>query len=400
MKLPETNMETRKMLKELPARLNPTADNITKLVGEGEKASVESSIEKIKTNLEGTGKDVNELVSNVSNLTDKTVAGINKVFGIEADYGKILDTNLKALADNPDNIISTDFVRGYSEVIGEKLSGINPKTLENNYFSKATLDGKLAEYGNKFNTVVDSSAQTLKAEYEGIQSTKVESKDFANGLSEGVFDKHVGTTKNFATQTDVDNYVDYAYRYADETNNRGNKEFPKQKSSLVIGKTDGKLVTNLKENFGVDVSNAYHTLNDNDIRHIKNSHGEGTNEKYPVTAEDIKQIPDIIKNYDDVLYAENNGKKGIYFVKRHNGVTYYLEAIINDGRTLSNKQMIKVATDTIPNIKGLKDAINKKWNIDSVPNDSKIPQMYVQDVENNYVPTDNIPQKADTVNKE
>ncbi len=60
--------------------------------------------------------------------------------------------------------------------------------------------------------------------------------------------------------------------------------------------------------------------------------------------------------------------------------------------------MIKVPTGTIPDIQGLKDAINKKWNIDSVPYDSKIPQMYVQDVENNYVPDNNIPQKADTVN--
>ena len=147
----------------------------------------------------------------------------------------------------------------------------------------------------------------------------------------------------------------------------------------------------------MDISGAYHTLMDNDIRHVKNSHGEGTNEKYPVTAYDQKQIPDIIKNYDDVLYAENNGKKGIYYVKRHNGVTYYLEAIINDGRTLSNKQMIKVATGTIPNITGLKDAINKKWNIDSVPNDPRIPRMYVQDVGNNYVPNNNIPQPNDVV---
>ena len=52
----------------------------------------------------------------------------------------------------------------------------------------------------------------------------------------------------------------------------------------------------------------------------------------------------------------------------------------------------------VPICKGLKDAINKKWNIDSVPNDSKIPQMYVQDVKNNYVLTDNIPQSTDDVN--
>ena len=185
-KLPETNNATRKVLKELPARLNPTADNITKLVGEGQKASVEASVEKIKTNLEGTGKDVNEVVSGVSNLTNRTVEGINKVFGIEADYGKILDTNLKALADNPDNIISDDFtdtsfVKGYAEAIGEKLKnaskysealgakieGISPSALQSSYFSNAPINPKVSQM---FRRVVDGSAQNLKAVYDSVPS--------------------------------------------------------------------------------------------------------------------------------------------------------------------------------------------------------------------------------------
>ena len=48
--------------------------------------------------------------------------------------------------------------------------------------------------------------------------------------------------------------------------------------------------------------------------------------------------------------------------------------------------MIKVPTGTIPNIKGLKDAINKKWNMNPASNDSSVPRMYVQDVKNNHVP--------------
>ncbi len=55
-----------------------------------------------------------------------------------------------------------------------------------------------------------------------------------------------------------------------------------------------------------------------------------------------------------------------------------------------------VSTGTIPDIPELRDAINKKWNIDSAPDDS-VPRMYVQDVKN-YVPEHTIPQSNGGVN--
>lgn len=208
----------------------------------------------------------------------------------------------------------------------------------------------------------------------------------------GVFDSEVGTKANIAEQETVEQYIDYAYRYAEEQNVKQNKSFPKQKEKIVIGKTSDRLVSDIKNTYGMDITNAYHVLKDNDIRHIKNSHGEGTNEKYPVTAADLKQIPDIVKNYDDVLFTSRpDGKRGLYFVKRHNGTTYYLEALRDNGRVLQNKQMIKVQTGTIPDIKELREAINKKWNMNHSPDDASIPRMYVQDVPN-HVPANTIPQ--------
>lgn len=69
-------------------------------------------------------------------------------------------------------------------------------------------------------------------------STDVNMKGESNfsiiNMAKGIFDKNIGTTKNFATQSDVDNYIDYAYRYADETNNKGNIKFPKQKNGIII----------------------------------------------------------------------------------------------------------------------------------------------------------------------
>lgn len=72
------------------------------------------------------------------------------------------------------------------------------------------------------------------------------------------------------------------------------------------------------------------------------------------------------------------------------------EATNDKNTVLSNKQMIKVSTGTIPDIPELRDAINKKWNIDSAPDDS-VPRMYVQDVKN-YVPESTIPQSNGGVN--
>lgn len=127
----------------------------------------------------------------------------------------------------------------------------------------------------------------------------------------------------------------------------------------------------------MDVTGKRHVLRDNDIRHVINSHGEKTNEKYPITASDLKQIPDMVENYDDVLFVpRKDGKSGIYYVKQHNGTTYYLEAIAQND-ALIGKQMIKVPTGTIPDIRGLQEAIKKKWSAYSRQM-NKIPRMYVK----------------------
>lgn len=182
-----------------------------------------------------------------------------------------------------------------------------------------------------------------------------------------------------SVQKRVNEYVDHSFAFAENP-----ETVEKQAELLDYKPVSKKLVKDLGDS--VDVSGYMHSLRDNDIRHIRNSHGEGTNEKYQVTAEDIKQIPDIVENYDDVLLVKNGKKQGIYYVKRHNGVTYYLEAIKSndkDGKNrLINKQMIKVPTGTIPDIAGLKASIENKWGPLHTTDDAAkaVPSMYVQDV--------------------
>lgn len=202
----------------------------------------------------------------------------------------------------------------------------------------------------------------------------------------------VGNSNMLVAPEQVNAYIDYAYTYGQSS------VLPKQKSYLEIAKPSQRLIDDLQEDF--DVSGYTHALRDNDIRHIRNSHGERTNEKYPVTKQDLKQIPDIIENYDDVYYSGSGKTKGIYYMKRHNGVTYYLEQITNnyDNKPLLiNKQMIKVPTGTVPKIKRLKEAIEKR-NSNHRPAGDVAPTGYTPEALNDTVSINSIPDPAENIN--
>lgn len=368
------------------AKKNGASDGKALILGLGsaaiewatEKYSVEAILKNPKT-IRGF------IAENI--LTEATEEGASNLSNIA------LDTIVSNVFDERTEIEQRiDYLVTYEGKTAEEALGIafNEKAQS---LGEDILIGGLTGFGMSGGVVTASAVSNTveNAKSKGMEHIRNMPKKAGtnnqNGKNSGIFDNSVGTRAKHATQEDVDAYIDYAYLYAVETREKGNVNFPKQKSGIVIGEVDERLINDIKTSSGVDLTGAVHVINDNDIRHIKNSHGEGTNEKYAVTADDQKQIPDIIKNYDDVLYVKSDGgKEGIYYVKQHNGVTYYLEAIKEGGTTLSNKQMIKVPTGTIPNIKGLKDAINKKWNMNPASNDSSVPRMYVQDVKNNHVP--------------
>ena len=188
------------------------------------------------------------------------------------------------------------------------------------------------------------------------------------------------------TQKDITEYVNNAYE---------NKNADDYKP---YAKADERLIKDVADQ--IDVSEYTHALRDNDIRHIRNSHGENTNEKYPVTKEDLSLIPAIVTNYDKVFVKTNSrGKPGLIYVKVGlDNVTYYVEAVTEEyhnEKLLVNKQMIKTGIDEIPNLYGFKDAINKKESSSQYLADLKqIREAYVQDVKENYS-TKSIPQKSD-----
>ena len=153
------------------------------------------------------------------------------------------------------------------------------------------------------------------------------------------------------TQKDISDYIDAAYEQANKAEYRKWAE------------AEPRLIAEVQTEIP-DIEEYTHAIRDNDIRHVRNSHGETTKEKYPVTKNDQKLIPFIVKKFDKVIVKYRNGKPGLVYVKviGANNV-YYLESVTdeyNGEKLLVNKQLIKTGIDDIPNMKGLKDAIIKK----------------------------------------
>ena len=195
------------------------------------------------------------------------------------------------------------------------------------------------------------------------------------------------------TQPEINDFVENAFV---------NK--PNNQSYLKFANVSEKLYNDIKSLFP-DVNKYTHALRENDIRHIRNSHGKYTNEKYPVLETDVELIPYIVKNYDKVFYADHNGKRGIYYVKvMSNNVVYYLEQATNkygNENLLINKQMIKSSLNEIPNLKALKTEILKKQTESQFLNELKeLPQVYAQSVREIQSADSKLPHQDTNVNTE
>ena len=246
-----------------------------------------------------------------------------------------------------------------------------------NEIIQKVVNGETRFYFSEEDAESENESQKNTDINDGIRSFSLEEL----GYSDRVFDFDV-------TQSDINQYVEKAYQNGNE------------KSYIKFLKVKNELKDEVAPD--VDITGYSHALRDNDIRHIRNSHGKKTNEKYPVTEADIELIPFIVENYDKVFYKTNaNGAPGLIYAKvMPSDVIYYVEAITteyNNEKLLVNKQMVKTGIDSIPNLYGLLDAINKKQSSSQYLADlKKIREAYVQDVKENY-PKDNIAQSPKIV---
>ena len=171
----------------------------------------------------------------------------------------------------------------------------------------------------KIDSGIDVTSEIAKTEIDGTQA------DQGNGKKE------------------ISDYIDYSVNWK--------RELPKQPNKLDLGiEIEKSLADTVMNISGIDLSGYRHSLVDNEVRHIIKSHGELTNEKYPVTKDDLLKIPEIIKSYDRVYQGvpTREGNFTIMYEKRYNGKTYYLEYAAEDDKTLNGKQMIKVSSGSNP----------------------------------------------------
>lgn len=137
---------------------------------------------------------------------------------------------------------------------------------------------------------------------------------------------------------------------------------------------------------GIDVEGYAHVLRDNDIRHINNSHGSKSTEKYKVTETDYDRIKDITENYDNLYegYRTKHGNITVAYEKTYENKVYYVEEVFENG-VLSTKQMLKVGVDSKPSFLKKFKKISSGSNTD-VPEFNQInepvgsPSKHVQDV--------------------
>lgn len=186
------------------------------------------------------------------------------------------------------------------------------------------------------------------------------------------------------TQEDINRYVQNA------------KAQKNTKSYKKYAQVSERLLNDVKDE--IDLSGYTHALRDNDIRHILNSHGERTNEKYPVTEADIENIPYIVENYDKIYYRlSNKGMPSLLFVKTtEDNNIYFVEQSVsnyNGEKLLINKQMIKTGINDIPNT--YLDTITKKQSKNDFLADlNEVRKEHAQSV-NQIYPNDSIRQTSE-----
>ena len=194
------------------------------------------------------------------------------------------------------------------------------------------------------------------------------------------------------TQDDINDYVDGAYA---KTNSE------KYKPYLNVS---NRLADDVRDEIP-DIEEHAHALTDNDIRHTRNSHGEHSNEKYPITADDQKTIPDIVQNYDKVIVKYRKGAPGIVYVKVvSENLVYYLESVEDNyegQKLLINKQMIKTGITDVPDLAGFYDAIQKKQSLsDFLADLQKIHKTYAQSAGQQVTANHSIGDESENVNSD
>ena len=216
-----------------------------------------------------------------------------------------------------------------------------------------------------------------------------------SGISPEVATNKPKDVKNLlnATKEQITRYIQNAF----------NKQ--NQYKFLKISDVSPELAETLRA-AGIEVEGYAHALRDNDIRHVDNSPGSKSNDKYKVTAEVMEQAQNIIDNYDNLYrgYDTKGGNPTVVYEKQIGNRTFYVEEVLDDG-VLGTKQMVITGEDSKPSF------LKKYTKIASVSGDTDVPALsgskgvsppgnHVPDASYNTSYDSNVAQSVDSVNRE
>ena len=125
------------------------------------------------------------------------------------------------------------------------------------------------------------------------------------------------------------------------------KNAPNERQIITLGKASDRLVKEAEKK-GFNISDFIHNFDVSGVRHAFLEHGnEKTESKRGQTAisyDDLKKVPEIISDYDNVEFPGKNkiGRDVIKYTKKFSdGTVYYVEEIRNGRRTLTIQTMYK-----------------------------------------------------------
>lgn len=157
---------------------------------------------------------------------------------------------------------------------------------------------------------------------------------------------------------------------------------------------------------GIEVEGYAHALRDNDLRHVDNSHGSKSNDKYKVTPDVLSDVQNVIENYDNLYrgFDTKNGNPTVVYEKQMGNRTFYVEEVLDEGM-LGTKQMVITGENSNPSFLKKYTKIASTLSETDVPARSgstgqSPPGNHVPDAESSTSYNSNVAQSVDSVNRE
>jgi hypothetical protein len=162
-------------------------------------------------------------------------------------------------------------------------------------------------------------------------------------------------------------------------------------SKIDLWKVSSGEVETLKEKTGLNLDGYTHKLENYGLQYALNGHSNTKIEErrglIPITKDDLKNIPDVLKNYDNVEYSGKNqvGRDVIIYSKKVNGYIIYVEEIRAKNKELIPQTMYKKKSgnETMPKA----DLIQVSTPEATLPQ-GKIIQSGIENQENNIYSTE------------